>query len=210
MRRDKRDCSKLWGMKEQEFTRILQWPSYRVYRHEINEEEKTLRLWIRRKRGGGKLVCGRCGRKVDKPHDVSEREVRDLPWGQFRTTVIVEIYRVRCPDCGVKTEKIPQLPSKAPFSERFEDAVGQACESAAARQVARCFGLAQSTVRAIDLRYLERWDGRRKKPALKQAGVDEIYLGKKTKFLTVVSNLKTSEPVWFGHDRKQETLDSFF
>ena len=36
--------------------------------------------------------------------------------------------------------------------------VGQACESAAARQVARRFGLPETTVRAIDLRYLERWD----------------------------------------------------
>jgi hypothetical protein len=28
-----------------------------------------------------------------------------------------------------KIEKVPQLPSKATFSKRFEDAVGQACES---------------------------------------------------------------------------------
>ena len=61
---------------------------------------------------------------------------------EFRTTVVVEVYRVCCPDCGIKIEKVPQLPSKAPFSKRFEDAVGQACESAAARQVALRFGLA--------------------------------------------------------------------
>jgi hypothetical protein len=48
------------------------------------------------------------------------------------------------------------LPSKAPYSRRFEEAVGQACESAAARQIARRMGLAESTVRTIDLRYLER------------------------------------------------------
>ena len=47
--------------------------------------------------------------------------------------------------------------------ERFEDAVGQACESAAARQVARRFGLAATTVRAIDLRYLERWAATKKR-----------------------------------------------
>jgi hypothetical protein len=35
--------------------------------------------------------------------------------------------------------------------------VGQACESAAVRRVARQFGMAARTVRAIDLRYLERW-----------------------------------------------------
>jgi transposase len=41
-------------------------------------------------------------------------------------------------------------------------------------------------------------------------GVDEIYLGKKLKFLTVVCNLETAEPVWFGRERKKETLDGFF
>ena len=50
-----------------------------------------------------------------------------------------------------------QLPSKGPFSEDFDDKVGLACESAAARQVVRQFGLAAGTVRTIDQRRLERW-----------------------------------------------------
>jgi hypothetical protein len=50
--------------------------------------------------------------------------------------VVIEVYQVRCPDCGVKVEKVPQLPSKAPFSQRVEEAVGLACESASVRQVA--------------------------------------------------------------------------
>jgi transposase len=197
-------------LRDSDLTKLLGWPGYRVYRHEINERTKTLKLWIRRKRGNRKLVCSGCGRKLDEAHEVSEREVRDLPCMEFRTTVMVEVYRVCCPDCGIKMEKVPQLPSKAPFSKRFEDAVGQACESAAARQVALRFGLAASTVRAIDLRYLERWAAARRKPALAQMGVDEIYLGKKQRFITVVSNLGTGEPVWFGRERKKETLDEFF
>jgi transposase len=65
-------------------------------------------------------------------------------------------------------------------------------------------------VRAIDLRYLGRWAKGRRKPALRHMGVDEIYLGKKHKFLTVVTNLETGEPLWFGRERKKETLDEFF
>ena len=84
----------------------------------------------------------------------------------------------------------PAVAEQSPFSKRFEDAVGQACEGAAARQVALRFGLAASTVRNIDLRYLERWAASRRKPALARMGVDEIYLGKKQKFVTVVSNLR--------------------
>lgn len=188
----------------------MAWPGYRVYQHEIDEKAKTLRLWIRRKRGNRKIECSGCGRKFGELYDTSERAVRDLPWSAFTATVFIEIYRVKCPDCGVKREKVPLLPSKAPFSQRFEDAVGLACEMASARQVARQFGLPASTVRAIDLRYLERWNGARKKPALRQMGVDEIYLGKKQKFLSVVCNLETGEPLWFGQERKKETLDGFF
>ena len=197
-------------MRDADWTKVLGWPGYRVYGHEINEEAKTLKLWVRRKRGNRKLVCSGCGRKLGEMYDTYEREVRDLPCFEFRTTVVVELYRVRCPDCGIKTEKVPQLPSKAPFSKRFEEAVGLACESAAVRRVARQFGMAASTVRAMDLRYLKRWAASRRKPALRHMGIDEIYLGKKQRFVTVVSNLQTGEPVWMGPERKKETLDEFF
>jgi transposase len=195
---------------DREFTKILDWPGYRVYRHEIDEAGRMLRLWVRRKRGNTALICSGCGGKARKIEEVRQREVRDLPWRKYQAVVYVEYYRVRCPKCGLKVEQVPQLPGKAPFSKDFEDAVGLACESAAARQVARQFGLSASTVRAIDQRYLERWAKSRKKPVLRQMGVDEIYLGKTQKFLTVVSNLETGEPLWFGKERKEETLDEFF
>jgi transposase len=193
-----------------DWTKVLGWPGYKVYRHEIDERAKTLKLWVRRKRGHRQLVCSGCGTLVSAVFQTYEREVRDLPWSEYRTTVVIELYRVRCPDCGVKAEKVPLLPGKAPFSKRFEEAVGQACEGAAANRVARQFGLSASTVRAIDQRYLSRWAETRRKPALRQMGVDEIFMGKKQKFITVVSNLKTGEPLWFGQDRKKETLDEFF
>lgn len=197
-------------MRDHEFTKILDWPGYRVWKHEIDERTRMLRLWVRRKRGNRVLVCSGCGKRVKEVAEIREREVRDLPWRKYQTFVIVEYYRVKCPRCGLKVEEVPQLPSKGPFSKDFEDAVGLACESAAARQVARQYGLAASTVRAIDLRYLERWAKQRRKPVLRQIGVDEIYLGKKQKFVTVVSNLETGEPVWFGAERKEATLDRFF
>jgi transposase len=197
-------------LRRNNWTKILGWPGYAVYRDEIDEKAKTLKLWVRRKRGNRRLICSGCGRRIAEPADVTEREVRDLACFEYRTTVVIELYRVRCPDCGLKIEKVDQLPSKAPFSKRFEEAVGQACESASGRRVAKQFGLAQSTVRAIDMRYLERWNAQRTKPALRQMGVDEIFLGKATKFVTVVRNLESGEPLWFGRERKKETLDEFF
>lgn len=179
---------------------------------EVDEQRTKLRLWVRRKKTGLKLICSRCGRHVaaSRIHEACERRVRDLPCLEYTTTVVVETCRVKCPRCGIRVERVAQLPSKAPYSKRFEEAVGVACESAAARQVARRVGLAESTVRAIDLRNLERWEAKRRLPPLRQMGVDEIYRGRKGKFLTVVCNLETAEPLWFGRERKKETLGDFF
>jgi transposase len=131
---------------DNEVIRILQWSGYQVYRQAIGEKN-TLDLWVRRKRGKRKLECSGCGRKFTDAHDCSERTVRDLPWKEFRSTVHIEIYRVKCPDCGVKVEKVPLPSGKTPFSKRFEDVVAQARENASARQVAWRFGLVESTVR---------------------------------------------------------------
>jgi transposase len=116
-----------------------------------------MKLWVRRKPVHRGFECSGCGRRRHQVQDVREREIRDLPWSVYRARVVVEVHRVRCPECGVRVEKMEQLPSKAPFSKRFEEIVG-----------------------------------------------------KKDKFLAVVSNLESGEPLWFGKDRKKETLDEYF
>jgi transposase len=89
-------------MRDNEFTRILDWPGYRVFRHEIDEIAKTLRLWVRRKRGNRKLICSGCGRKFTEANDSYQREVRDLPWRKYQTTVITVLSASRnCPAHGL-------------------------------------------------------------------------------------------------------------
>jgi hypothetical protein len=53
-------------MSENAWTKILGWQGYRVYRSEIDEVGKTLRLWVRRKRGNRKLECSGCGPRIGK------------------------------------------------------------------------------------------------------------------------------------------------
>ena len=146
-------------MEKRDLTRLLGWPGYRVYRYELDEASKRLKLWVRKKPVHRGFECSGCGRRVHAVMATWEREVADLDCFEFRTTVVLDVQRLDCVECGPKVERVEQVPSKAPYTMRFEDRMGQACESAAARRVARQFGLPESTVRAIDLRYLER--GRR-------------------------------------------------
>ena len=82
-------------MSQSEWTKILGRPGYRVYRSEINEAAKTVRLWVRRKRGNRRLVCAGCGQAVKEMAESYEREVRDLPCFEYRTTSAI---RAACVD----------------------------------------------------------------------------------------------------------------
>jgi hypothetical protein len=92
---------------ENEWTKILGWPGYRVYRSEINEDSKTLRLWVRRKRGNRKLECSGCSRRVNEIAESYQREVRDLPWSEYRTTprttAVIVLAQWHTPDTLGKT-----------------------------------------------------------------------------------------------------------
>ena len=123
---------------------------------EIDEQAKT-KLWVRRKPGKFMRAPGAV-RDCEADAEVTRQEVQDLPCLFVPVMVRIDL---RCPDCGIKIKKVPQLPSKAPFSKRFEDAVAVQSRGGANR-VAKQFGLARSTVRSIDLRYLGGGHDRRK------------------------------------------------
>ncbi len=196
-------------VRRDDWTKILGWPGYQVYQHGPDEKTKTLKLWVRRKRGTKKLICSRCSWHCGDIFDSTDRTMHDLPWPESKATLLVELYRVVCPDSGPKMEKVVQLPSKAPFANRFQELVDQSYSTALPRQLKLLFDLGQSTVRGINQRFLEWWSRSRNKPTLRQMGMVEIYMGEKTKFVTVVRNMKTSEPMWFGLERKKAAPDGF-
>jgi transposase len=85
-----RNLDTLGRMREADWSKVLGWPGYRVYRHEIDEPGKRLKLWVRRKRGNRKLICSGCGQKLAEAYDSYEREVRDLPCFEFRTSAVTQ------------------------------------------------------------------------------------------------------------------------
>jgi transposase len=197
-------------MPEEIVARILRLPGYGVYAWDADEGANTLTLAIRPTGRAPAYICGGCGIARQEIHSWTERRIRDLPWGTWQVWLRVEVHRVRCRQCGVRTERLPFVGGKAHYTARLEAAVAQACEAAPVSRVAAQWGLPPETVRRMDKRVLRRWAARRPRRPLRYLGVDEIFLGKTVKFLTVVSDLETGEPLWVGRERKRETLDRFF
>jgi transposase len=197
-------------MPEEIVARILRLPGYGVYAWDTDEAANTLTLSIRQTGLAPAYICGGCGISRHEVHSGTERRVRDLPWGTWQVWLRVEVHRVRCRQCGVRTERLSFIGGKAHYTTRLEAALAQGCEAAPVSRVAAQWGLPPETVRRMDKRVLRRWAARRPRRPLRYLGVDEIFLGKTVKFLTVVSDLETGEPLWVGRERKRETLDRFF
>ena len=191
-------------------SRVLRLPGYGVYASEVEETTSTLCLWIRQTAPTPVYVCPGCGISVRDVHSWTERRLRDLPWGTWQVWLVVEVHRVRCRRCGVRTERLPFVEGKTRATSRLARAVAQECEAAPVSRVAAKWGLAPQTVRRLDKGVLRQWAAGRPRKPLRYLGVDEIYLGQRDKFLTVVSDLERGEPVWVGRERKRETLDRFF
>jgi transposase len=197
-------------MPEAIVARILRLPGYEVITWEADDEVGRLTLWVRQPGGAPAYRCGGCGVPRRDVHSWRERRVRDLPWGTWQVWLVVDIHRIRCRRCGVRTERIPWLAGKARYTARFEAVVAQECEQAPVSRVAARWGLPPETVRRLDKRVLRRWAARRPRTPLHYLGVDEFFVGRDVQFLTVVSDLESGEPIWVGRERKRETLDRFF
>ena len=133
---------------------------YGVYAWETDEATSTLRLAIRQPAAVPSYVCSGCGVSVREIHSWTERRFRDLPWGTWQVELRVEVHRVRCRRCGVRTERLPFVEGKARYTTRLEDAVAGACETAPVSRVGPRWGLPAETARRMDKRALRRWAGR--------------------------------------------------
>lgn len=196
-------------MPEEIVGRILRLPGYGVFQSQFDEVTSTALLYVRQVAAQPLYTCGGCGIEVGDVHDVHERKVRDLSWGAWRISLVLEVHRVRCRRCGVKTERLDFLEGKHPYTKRFAAGVARDCEDMAVSRAAAKWGLAPQTARRIDKRALAEWQRGRKRRPLRYMGVDELFWGK-GKCITVVSDLELGEPIWAGEDRKRQTLDRFF
>jgi transposase len=189
--------------------RVLGFSGYLAYGWEFEESRARLTFRVRQNGRDPFRICSGCGISARETVGFSERTVRDLPWGPWQVSLVVEIHRLRCRRCGVKTERLPFLTGKHHQTDRLRQAIARDCEDSAVRRVAKKWGLSAQTVYRIDKSELQKWAASRPRKPLRRMGVDELFW-RKGECLTIVSDLDTGEPIWAGRERKRATLDRFF
>jgi transposase len=138
--------------------------------------------------------------------------VRDLPNGDLRVYLEIEIRRVDCRRCGtVKTERLDFLADNPLYTKRFAFYVGRRCRASTIKDVADELLLEWHTVKELDKQYMREQLRRIGTPGPRVIGIDEISIRKGHTYRIVVSDLLRERPIWFGgSDRSEASMDEFY
>lgn len=161
--------------------------------------------------------CSHCLAICRDTHESKKKARRwhDLTWGEHRVELEASLVRVKCANCGsTPTELVPWADAYQRQTRRLQQRIALMSASMPIQHVAALSGLSWCVVRRAELRALARWDATRPKDVpLTMVGVDEKWLGRKhkrtEKYVTIVSNLETSEPIWVGYGRDSGVLEQW-
>lgn len=158
---------------------------------------------------GSRLCCPTC-EKPARGYDTRKRRWRHLPTCQYRTILIADVPRVECAECGVKQIDVPWSEPGSGFTALFEALVIDWLKQASISGVADLLGLTWDQVDGIMQRAVKRGLARRKDEAAPRTGVDETSFQRRHEYVTVVSDLDTSEVLYVADDRGAASLDGYF
>ncbi len=156
-----------------------------------------------------KLGCPKCGAECPR-HDHRTRRWRHLPTCQYRTILEVDVPRVRCEEHGVHQIEVPWAESNSAFTALYEALVISWLKEASISAVADLMQLTWDQVDGIMQRAVRRGLARRTPGQLRRIGVDETSFQKRHEYVTVVSDLDSSDVLYVADDRKAESLQGFF
>jgi len=118
-------------------------------------EENLTELHLLRESSFG-FICSSCGQRTSFTYGSTMVRIRDLSIFEFKAHLVLDKYRVKCPNCGVKIEKLDFVDLYSRYTNRFEEYVARLCRITSIKQVADLLGLDWKTVKKIDKKYLEK------------------------------------------------------
>jgi transposase len=154
--------------------------------------------------------CSGCGEWVAAVHDLQTRRVRDLPIFETPVELVVPRVRLLCPRCGPKLEHLSWLEPYSRSTVRLEKSAARLCKVMSVRHVATFYGLAWTTVKRIDKRYLQRELGPINLDGVRVIAMDEFAIHKGHRYATVIVEPYRKQVLWLGLGRGRADVRPFF
>jgi transposase len=157
------------------------------------------------------LRCPRCGSRDVIRKGEKRRLFLGTPVGGQRVYFEAAIPRVRCDRCRITRQiRIPFASGQRRYTKHFERYALELARMTTTQLAAEHLGVSWDTVRDIETRNLHRKYAKPRLKHLKRLAIDEIYLGKRMKFLTLVLDLDSGAIVFVGRGKQAAALDPFW
>ena len=159
----------------------------------------------------GVLRCPRCGSRDVIRKGEKLRLFLGTPIGPRKVYFEAAIPRVRCAACRITRQvRVPFADGKRRHTRQFERYALEIARITTTQLAAEHLGVSWDTIRDIEVRHLGRKYAKPKLKHLKHLAIDEIYLGKRMKFLTLVLDLDSGAVVFVGRGKKAAAFDPFW
>ena len=175
------------------------------------EATSTIEVDVRPRRGS-KAHCSCCGKAAPGYDVLPVRRFEFIPiWG-YAVVLLYAMRRVQCRHCGVKVEQVPWAVGKHSLTKAYMLYLAHWARKLSWKETALSFGTTWDQVcHAVE--YVVQWGlAHRDLGTLRAIGVDEIHIGKRHKFLTLVYQIEAGcvRLLWVGRDRTKHSFEKFF
>ena len=134
-----------------------------------------------------------------------------LPVGGRKVELIVQVPRLQCKDCGaIKQPRLGFADPKKHYTRSLKRFVIDLCCIMSIQNVAELTGLSWDTVKEIHKAHLRRKYKSHNLKKVRHIAIDEVYLGKKRKYITLVLDLGTGRVIHIGKGKGKDALKGFW
>ena len=156
-------------------------------------------------------VCPECGQRAHL-HGRERRRWRHLDSCQFKTILVADVPRVKCPEHGTVTVRVPWAEKHSRFTSLFERLaidVMLECSISAAADLLR---ISWDEAYGIKQRAVQRGLSRKEPRIMKRLCIDEKSFGRRHDYATLVVNPEGEQSTveFIGDGRQTATLDAFW
>jgi len=157
--------------------------------------------------------CPACGSSDVVSKGTRRRWLKALPNGSYRGLyIVVKIRRFLCKTCkSVCQEPVDIISAeRLHYTKRFEQIACDLLEFATVKDVARFSGVSWDVIKEIDVKRLTRNKPKWRYKDLLYIAVDEIYLGRVSKYKTIFYNLLSGHIIKVVDGRGGDKVSGFF
>ena len=137
-------------------------------------------------RKGGLVTCPVCGKRCPVYDHLQTRHYESIPYRHLQVMFLYKPRRADCPKCGPHVESVPWAEGKSPLTKAYAWHLARWAKRLPWNQVAKIFGAGWHQVCEAVGQAVKWGLEHRDLSDVRAIGVDEIYFGVKSKYLTLV------------------------